>query len=563
MVPWRRLHSQAWWTLGLICLVSLLAMGHAAFAADAKKSTPEKSTPDFGPTMRFVVVRSSAPGCEPTCPEWISAEGSIEAGTPALFKRTLKALGARKLPIVVDSPGGNVEAALTLGRLIRKNKLDIAVGKTRFAGCLPDMKNCKENDGKGARYFGDAYGNGAICNSACPLMFSGGIRRVVGEWAFLGVHQITTTYIRTKLLYRTTYRMVKGKKKILSTRVVSRKNAGSYKTYEMNKPLERKLAAYLKEMGVGLGVLETMKSTPASGIQQLIPYDMLQMNLVTSLDAVDLLTAPTLCKSDPLPASCREVPAPANIAKPAGQVVASAEPAPLGLETPPAKEVADMRFVLVRGSNPLCNPNCPEWISAEGTITADTAEKLRQLLDSVGDRRLPIVVSSPGGDVLGALAAGRLIRERKLDVAVARTDFIGCEPRQADCTAEDGVYNGLTVDAGGECGSACPIMLAGGVKRLVGPRAQLSVHSMGFEQRVKAYLEDMTVGPGMFSAMQSAQYSRYRHLEPEMMLKVGLTTGPGSADELTGPGICRSEPRPENCREISGAKAQATTPVKS
>ncbi|MER9670799.1 hypothetical protein [Mesorhizobium sp. M0203] len=561
MVPWRRLHSQAWWSLGLICLVSLLAMGHAAFAADAKKSTPEKSAPDFGPTMRFVVVRSSAPGCEPTCPEWISAEGSIEAGTPALFKRALKALGGRKLPIVVDSPGGNVEAALTLGRLIRKNKLDIAVGKTRFVGCLPDVKNCKENDGKSARYFGNAYADGAICNSACPLLFSGGIRRVVGEWAFLGVHQITTTYIRTKLLYRTTYRMVKGKKKILSTKVVSRKNAGSYKTYEMNKPLERKLAAYLKEMGVGLGVLETMKSTPASGIQQLAPYDMLQMNLVTSRDAVDLLTAPILCTSDPLPASCREVPAPANITKPAGEVVAKAEPAPAGLETPRPKEVADMRFVLVRGSNPLCNPNCPEWISAEGAITADTPEKLRQLLDSVGDRRLPIVINSPGGDVLGALAAGRLIRERKLDVAVARTDFIGCEPRQADCTAEGGVYNGLTVDAGGGCGSACPIMLAGGVKRLVGPRAQLSVHSIGQEQKVKVYLEDMAIGPGLFTAIQL--YSVERQLELDRMLKYGLTTGHQSADELTGPGICRSEPRPENCREASGAKAQASTPIKS
>ncbi|TIS94081.1 MAG: hypothetical protein E5W87_34205, partial [Mesorhizobium sp.] len=107
MVPWHRLNGQTWWTLGVICLASFLVMGHAAFAANTKKSAP-----DLGPTMRFVVVRSSAPGCEPICPEWISAEGSIEAGTPALFKRTLKALGGRKLPVVVDSPGGNVEAAL-------------------------------------------------------------------------------------------------------------------------------------------------------------------------------------------------------------------------------------------------------------------------------------------------------------------------------------------------------------------------------------------------------------------------------------------------------------------
>ena len=84
-------------------------------------------------------------------------------------------------------------------------------------------------------------------------MFAGGIRRVVGEWAYLGVHQITTTYIRTKLQYRTTYRVVGGKKKVLNTKIVSRKNAGSYKTYEMSKAVEKRLAAYLNEMGVGQG----------------------------------------------------------------------------------------------------------------------------------------------------------------------------------------------------------------------------------------------------------------------------------------------------------------------
>ncbi|TIO04445.1 hypothetical protein [Mesorhizobium sp.] len=561
MVPWRRLNGQTWWSLGLICLASFLVMGDAAFAANTKKSAS-----DLGPTMRFVIVRSSAPGCEPTCPEWISAEGSIEAGTPALFKRTLKALGGRKLPLVVDSPGGNVDAALALGRLIRKNKLDIAVGKTQFVGCLPDVKNCKENDGKGARYFGSPYAGGAICNSACPLMFAGGIRRVVGQWAYLGVHQITTTYIRTKLQYRTTYRVVRGKKKVLSKKIVSRKNAGSYKTYEMSKATEKRLAAYLKEMGVGRDVLETMKNTPASSIQQLAPYDMLQANLVTSLDSVDLLTAATLCKTDPVAANCREIPAPADKAtKPAGDAMAYAKPAPAASAEPEAvrrDDVKDMRFVLVRGRSFLCDPNCPEWISAEGTISTQTPERLRQLLDTIGDRRLPVVVNSPGGDVLGALATGRLIRERKLDVAVARTDFIGCEPDKADCTAEDGVYVGLTIDASGECGAACPIMLAGGVRRLVGPRAQVTVHSMGLEQRVKSYLRDMAVGPGLLAAMRSVPDSRHRQLEPAMMLKVGLTTGLESVDEFTGPTICKLEPMPENCRMVSTSEVQADTPVK-
>ncbi|RWP42114.1 hypothetical protein [Mesorhizobium sp.] len=554
MVPWHRLNGQTWWTLGVICLASFLVMGHAAFAANTKKSAP-----DLGPTMRFVVVRSSAPGCEPTCPEWISAEGSIEAGTPALFKRTLKALGRRKLPVVVDSPGGNVEAALALGRLLRKNKLDIAVGKTRFTGCQPEAKDCNENDAKGARYFGNAYASGAICNSACPLMFAGGIRRVVGQWAYLGVHQITTTYIRTKLQYRTTYRVVRGKKKVLSKKIVGRKNAGSYKTYEMSKSVEKRLASYLKEMGVGQGVLETMKNTPASTIQQLAPYDMLQTKLVTSLDAVDLLTAATLCNTDPVAANCREIPAPA------GDVVAYAKPAPAASVEPKTvqqADVGDMRFVLVRGRSFLCDPNCPEWISAEGTISAQTPERLRQLLDTIGNRRLPVVVNSPGGDVLGALAAGRLIRERKLDVAVARTDFIGCEPDKADCTAEDGVYIGLTIDASGECGAACPIMLAGGVRRLVGPRAQLTVDSTGLEQQVKTYLKDMAVGPGLLVAIRSVPASRDRQLEPDMMLKVGLTTGLESVDEFTGPTICKSEPMPENCRVVPTSEVQADAPVK-
>lgn len=538
----------------MICLASFLGMEHAAFAANTKKSAS-----DVGPTMRFVVVRSSAPGCEPTCPEWISAEGSIEARTPALFKRTLKVLGRRKLPVVVDSPGGNVDAALALGRLIRKNKLDIAVGKTRFTGCQPDAKDCTENDGKAARYFGNSYADGAICNSACPLMFAGGIRRVVGQWAHLGVHQITTTYIRTKLQYRTTYRVVRGKKKIVDKKVISRKNAGSYKTYEMSKSVEKRLAAYLKEMGVGQAVLETMKNTPASSIQQLAPYDMLQTKLVTSLDAVDLLIAPTLCKTDPVAANCREIPAPA------GHVVAYAKSAPAASaepETVQRADVGDMRFVLVRGRSFLCDPNCPEWISAEGMISAQTPERLRQLLDTIGDRRLPLVINSPGGDVLGALAAGRLIRERKLDVAVARTDFIGCEPDKADCTAENGIYVGLSIDASGECGAACPIMLAGGVRRLVGPRAQLTVHSMGLEQRVKTYLKEMAVGPGLLVAMRSVPASRHRQLEPDMMLKVGLTTGLESADEFTGPTICKSEPMPENCRMVSTSEVQADTPVK-
>ena len=181
----------------------------------------------------------------------------------------------------------------------------MAVGKTRFTGCRPSEKDCTANDGKGAHYIGTAYANGAFCNSACPLMLAGGVRRLVGQWAFLGVHQITTTFVKTQLTYRTKYRVVNGKKRTIEKKVVGRKKVGDYTTYEMSRATERKLAAYLKEMGIDGSILEAMKSTPASEIHQIPPFDLLKSKLITSLDAVDLLTAASACKTVPAADNCR------------------------------------------------------------------------------------------------------------------------------------------------------------------------------------------------------------------------------------------------------------------
>jgi len=329
----------------------------------------------------------------------------------------------------------------------------------------------------------------------------------------------------------------------------------------MSKAVEKRLSAYLKEMGVEQGVLGVMKATPASDIRQIEPEDMLGMKLVTSLDTLDLLTGNTMCRRNPVPANCREVTSNAKPVEVAAVEAGSASAAPtLG----PAPQVQDqeMRFVLVRGINPLCNPDCPEWISAEGTIAAGTADKLRQLLDTVGGRRLPVVINSPGGDVQAALAAGRLIRERRLDVAVARTDFLDCDPGAVGCVAAGGLHSGLTIDDGAQCDAACAVMVAGGARRLVGADAHFLVHSMGMEEKVRAYLDEMAVGSGFFVAMQSAQYAKHRELSRDELQKFGLTTGPQSVDALTGATICKSSPKPDNCRVLPAANAEAEAPAK-
>ena len=129
--------------------------------------------------------------------------------------------------------------------------------------------------------------------------------RQVWQWAFVGVHQITTTFIKTQLTYRTKYQVVNGKRRTLEKKTVGRKNVGNYKTYEMNKAMERSLVLYLKEMGVDQSVVEMMKSTSAADIRRIALFDLLKSQLVTSLDAVDVLANGKICTTVPAAANCR------------------------------------------------------------------------------------------------------------------------------------------------------------------------------------------------------------------------------------------------------------------
>ncbi|MER8403531.1 hypothetical protein [Mesorhizobium sp. M0185] len=51
-------------------------------------------------------------------------------------------------------------------------------------------------------------------------------------------------------------------------------------------------------------------------------------------------------------------------------------------------------------------------------------------------------------------------------------------------------------------------------------------------------------------------------LEAEAMLQLGLMTGSQSVDALTGATICKSSPKPDNCRVLPSASAEAETPAK-
>jgi TPR repeat protein len=95
-----------------------------------------------GEPMRIVVVRSSQPGCEPKCAEWISAEGSIVLATAEQFRKVVNSLGGKKLPILIHSGGGASDKAMAMGFLIRNRRLDVAVGRTDFDRCANAPGGC-------------------------------------------------------------------------------------------------------------------------------------------------------------------------------------------------------------------------------------------------------------------------------------------------------------------------------------------------------------------------------------------------------------------------------------
>lgn len=133
-----------------------------------------------------------------------------------------------------------------------------------------------------------------------------------------------------------------------------------------------------------------------------------------------------------------------------------------------------MRIVHVTSSDPACEPNCPEWISAEGIITPGSASAFRKAIVDLGGRRLPVFISSHGGSLRDAFEMGELIRERRLAVAVARTLIENCPERAPRCPEA----KGQAIASGAFCASACPLILAAGVERLVGPVPMVGVHQV-------------------------------------------------------------------------------------
>lgn len=104
---------------------------------------------DLRETMRFTLLPNGV----------LKAAGSIDQGAAVRFEKEIAERGEYVRLVSLDSPGGSLDDAMTMARLIRERGLATEVGE------------------------------GALCASSCPLILAGGTVRNVAEKAAVGVHQ--------------------------------------------------------------------------------------------------------------------------------------------------------------------------------------------------------------------------------------------------------------------------------------------------------------------------------------------------------------------------------------
>ena len=129
--------------------------------------------------MRFALHQEGpADACGANCRLLIAASGMITADTPREFESFVRSHDVRGATIVLDSKGGSVLGAIALGRAIRAANLATTVGRVREQTA---------RDGKVKRAW---VWPRAECQSMCPFVLLGGIKRYIPPEARVLVHQI-------------------------------------------------------------------------------------------------------------------------------------------------------------------------------------------------------------------------------------------------------------------------------------------------------------------------------------------------------------------------------------
>jgi hypothetical protein len=171
----------------------------------------------------------------------LMATGTITPGISEPFAAEVSRHGDYIKTVVLNSPGGSVVDAMSMGRLIRERK------------------------------FATEVEAGKYCASSCPLVFAGGVERRAGDKAAIGVHQVAA--------------------------VAPAANVAPRDEMSVAQNISARCQRYLGDMGVSLQVWMHAMETPHDKLFVFKPDELKSLNIVTTAPASAPPAAPATAKT--------------------------------------------------------------------------------------------------------------------------------------------------------------------------------------------------------------------------------------------------------------------------
>jgi hypothetical protein len=159
---------------------------------------PFPEIPGFAPRLIIYLAKGPANSCGPGCDRWIAIEGNVDQDAASRVRRFMRDVKDTQRPIYLHSPGGAVEQAYAIGRLLRSRKAVARVGQTIVADCGAAAQvddACLKIKTAGGEVQAKIVTRHAMCNSACGYLFLGATTREVAPDAAMGVHNSKLTIV--------------------------------------------------------------------------------------------------------------------------------------------------------------------------------------------------------------------------------------------------------------------------------------------------------------------------------------------------------------------------------
>lgn len=204
---------------GFALLALLTVLGSPALAAE---------NPAGNATLTITAVAPRETDSEP----WmIYLDGMFDAADAARLAGLIAQERIKRADVYFNSPGGSLLAAMSVGRLLRERGFDTYVGRRSAELRQPGA---------------------AVCYSACPFGFAGGVRRFLETESVLGVH-------------------------------AAENSVPVPDEFAFQQLVEAQATQYLGEMGVSAALLKLMRSVPHDGIRLLTRDEAVGLRLVNEV----------------------------------------------------------------------------------------------------------------------------------------------------------------------------------------------------------------------------------------------------------------------------------------